>query len=236
MRFKRLMGNNFLSRTIFRKLLPYMPREMLRTFMGQEALSPIEQFASNGYNRYLYQGLRIEQNELVIVLGGYLGASISEWRNRFDSHVISFEPIPEYAKQLSLDFRSDGKVLIKEFAASSHDGFIDLGIDGETTGKYSNSQTKLRVAAKDISKIVGEAGETLKVLEMNIEGGEYDNLERLIHTRLMLKVPTLLVQFHRYSVNEELRRAQIRSELEKTHFCVFEFPWVWERWDRKDEK
>ena len=69
---------------------------------------------------------------------------------------------------------------------------------------------------------------------MNIEGGEYENLESLILTRAISKIPTLLVQFHRYSLKEELRRAQIRSELELTHKCVFEFPWVWERWDRKE--
>lgn len=234
MKIKKLIGNNFLSRAVFKKFLPYMPREILQVFMGYESLSPIEQFSMKGYNNRLYQGLRIEKNESILVLGGYLGASISEWRRRFDCDVIAFEPIPEYAQQLRLEFRADEKVLIEEFAVSAHEGTVELGIEGETTGRYSNSQAKLNVASKDISKVVSEAGGSLKVLEMNIEGGEYDNLERLIQTRLISNIPTLLVQFHRYSLKEELRRAQIRSELEKTHNCVFEFLWVWERWDRKE--
>jgi len=233
-KIKKLIGNNFLSREVFKKLLPYMPREILQAFMGYESLSPIEQFAAKGYNSFLYQGLRIEKDECALVLGGYLGASISEWRRRFDCQVIAFEPIPEYAKKLRSEFRADGKVLIEEFAVSAHEGFIELGIEGEATGLYSNSLAKFTVASKDISKVISESGWSLKVLEMNIEGGEYENLERLIQTRVISNIPTLLVQFHQYSLKEELRRAQIRSELELTHNCVFEFPWVWERWDRKE--
>lgn len=231
MNFKSSLTNNFLSRRIFINLLPHMPRRIIQEFMGFESLSPIEQFATQGYNNRLYSELKIEKNETILVLGGYLGVSISEWRRLFDCEVVAFEPIPEYAEKLSLDFVSDEKVLIQEFAVSGQEGVIHLGIEGEATGRYSNSQTKLSVQSKDISKVVNEIGDSLKLIEMNIEGGEYENLERLIQAGSISKVPTLLVQFHRYTMNEELRRAQIRIELEKTHSCVFEFPWVWERWD-----
>jgi FkbM family methyltransferase len=229
--YKSILANNFLSHQIFIRLLPHMPRTIIQEFMGFESLSPIEQFASQGYNNRLYSELKIEKNETVLILGGYLGASISEWRSLFDCEVVAFEPIPEYAQKLRLDFITDEKVLIQEFAVSGQEGFIDLGIEGEATGRYSNSQTKLRVHSKDISKVINQIGDSLKLIEMNIEGGEYENLERLILAGSISKVPTLLVQFHRYTLHEELRRAQIRIELEKTHFCVFEFPWVWERWD-----
>lgn len=231
MNYKSNLVNNFVSRRIFIKLLPHMPRRIIQEFLGFEALSPIEQFATQGYNSRLYSELKIEKNETVLVLGGYLGASISEWRGLFDCEVVAFEPIPEYAKKLSLDFINDEKVLIQEFAVSAQEGVVDLGIEGEATGQYSNSRTKLKVRSKDINKVVNEIGDSLKLIEMNIEGGEYENLERLIQVGSISKVPTLLVQFHRYTLNEELRRAQIRIELEKTHSCVFEFPWVWERWD-----
>ena len=68
---------------------------------------------------------------------------------------------------------------------------------------------------------------------MNIEGGEYECLARLIQTGAISRVEVLLVQFHRYGLESELSKAQIRINLEKTHSCIFEFPWVWERWDRK---
>jgi hypothetical protein len=68
---------------------------------------------------------------------------------------------------------------------------------------------------------------------MNIEGGEYQCLERLIETRDIERIKILLIQFHRYGLKNEISKAQIRMDLDKTHVCRFEFPWVWERWDRK---
>ncbi len=230
---KDLIANNFLTRKVFVKLLPHMPRILLQEFMGYESLSPIEQFATVGYNSRLYQGFTIDKNQVVVVLGGYLGTSITEWRRKFDCQVVSFEPIPEFAEKLRLDFAVDQNVLIEEFAVGAHEGTLELGIEGEATGRFSKSLEKLRVSSKDISEVIREYRDRIKVLEMNIEGGEYENLERLIQADLISAVPTFLIQFHRYSLHDELRRAQIRIELEKTHSCVFEFPWVWERWDLK---
>jgi FkbM family methyltransferase len=184
-----------------------------------------------GYNSYLYENLKIRENQTVVVLGGYLGDSISEWRNRFGCFVVSFEPIPEYANTLRAKFMADSRVSIHEFAVTNQDSSIELGIEGEGTGIYSKSTTNLKVKAKDISRVVDETGDSVKVLEMNIEGAEYDCLERLIQTKQISSVETLLIQFHHFGYEEELRRAKIRKDLNHTHICIYDFPWVWERWD-----
>jgi FkbM family methyltransferase len=227
--------NNFATRLVFKKLLPYMPREIIQSFIGFDSLSPIEQFSVKGYNRYLYDNLQIRSNQTVIVLGGYLGISISEWRKRFSCFVLSFEPIPEYANTLRIKFKGDKKVSIHEFAVIGEDCLIELGIDGEETGINSKSSINLKVEARDISRVIGEFGNNVRVLEMNIEGAEYDCLERLIQTKQICSVETVLIQFHHFGLEEELRRAKIRHDLNRTHFCVYDFPWVWERWDIREK-
>jgi hypothetical protein len=68
---------------------------------------------------------------------------------------------------------------------------------------------------------------------MNIEGGEYGRLRRLIETGAKDRIQVQLVQFYRHGIENEVMKAQIQFKLQKTHTCIFEFPFVWERWDRK---
>jgi FkbM family methyltransferase len=233
MTIKRYLINNFILRIAFKKMLPYMPREMIQSYMGFESLSPIEQFAAKGYNDLLFSNLNLDPDDSVLVLGGYLGYSISKFRDLYNCNVIAVEPIPEFAKTLREVFRIDKKVQILEFAAFSENGNLKLGLEGESTGGNSNSRASLEVESRDISQLLVEMEELPKVIEMNIEGGEYECLERLVETGVVGGIEILLVQFHRYELKNELSRAQIRINLAKTHTCIFEFPWVWERWDRK---
>ena len=233
MKIKKYLLNNSLTRIAFKKMLPYMPRETIRSYMGSEALSPIEHFASKGYNDLLFSDLKLDSEDSALVLGGYLGYSISKLRDLYNCHVVAIEPIPEFAKTLREVFRLDEKVEVLEFAVSGSNGNLDLGLEGESTGSNSNSGTSLKVKSRDISEQLVEFEVFPRVIEMNIEGGEYECLARLIQTGAISRVEVLLVQFHRYGLESELSKAQIRIDLEKTHSCIFEFPWVWERWDRK---
>jgi FkbM family methyltransferase len=199
--------------------------------MGFEALSPIEQFAFKGYNNFLFSDLRIDEDESVLVLGGYLGFSISKFRNLYNCHVVAVEPIPEFTEYLQETYNLDDKVQIFEFAVSESNGSLELGFEGESTGSRSNSTHSLTVPTRDIAEFLGELHPLPKVVEMNIEGGEYVTLHRLIETNQIAKIQTLLVQFHKFGFEEEVQRSKIRFALNLTHECIFEFPWVWERWE-----
>jgi FkbM family methyltransferase len=231
MSVKKFLINNVLTRFAFKKSLPYMPREMIQRFMGMEALSPIEQFAFRGYNNFLFSDLKVEEDESVLVLGGYLGFSISKFRNLYNCHIVAVEPIREFSEYLQETYKSDDKVQIFEFAVSDRDGTLELGLEGESTGINSNSAHSLILPTRDISEFLLELNLLPKVVEMNIEGGEYRCLERLIETNQITKIHTLLVQFHKFGLEEEVQRSKIRLALDVTHICEYEFPWVWERWE-----
>ncbi len=233
MNFKRVLLNNFITRSIFKKLLPYMPRQLLQGFMGYESLSPLEQFSFKGYNELLSSNIDLNSDDLVLVLGGFQGISVKSWRDKFGCHVVAVEPIPTYATSLRQNFQSDSKVKVLEFAVSDRDEYLELGVEGESTGSNAASGSRARVTCRDISRVLLELDQFPKVVEMNIEGGEYSCLDSLLTSKVIRNIDTLLIQFHRYSTSDELRRAKLRVALEESHECIFEFPWVWERWDRK---
>ena len=70
-------------------------------------------------------------------------------------------------------------------------------------------------------------------IELNIEGGEYAVLTRLWEKGYFPSINTFLIQFHNYSFENEIQRAQIRRNLSITHELVFDFLWIWERWDKR---
>ena len=67
---------------------------------------------------------------------------------------------------------------------------------------------------------------------MNIEGSEYQLLKHIIETNFIKNIDHIQIQFHNYIEGSKKLRNQIRKELKETHKCKFNFPFIWERWDR----
>ena len=70
----------------------------------------------------------------------------------------------------------------------------------------------------------------IDLLKMNIEGGEYELLDRLITTGEIKKCKNIQIQFHNYGEWSILKRDQLKDELRKTHFCTYDFEWTFEGW------
>ena len=69
---------------------------------------------------------------------------------------------------------------------------------------------------------------------MNIEGSEYKLLNEIIDSGYIKNINYLQVQFHSFvNDSKELRRL-IRKQLRKTHKCIFNYPFLWESWQKKN--
>ena len=82
--------------------------------------------------------------------------------------------------------------------------------------------------------IIENSINSIDLLYMNIEGSEYRLLNDIINTGYINNVKHLQVQFHNFVDGSKKKRSEIRRELKKTHDCVFNFPFIWERWDLKN--
>ncbi|HEY8723841.1 MAG TPA: FkbM family methyltransferase [Gaiellaceae bacterium] len=71
------------------------------------------------------------------------------------------------------------------------------------------------------------------LLKVNIEGGEYELLERMIQSGSVRAIKDIQVQFHDFVPNAALRMRRIQKALTETHELTYEFPFVWENWHRK---
>ena len=73
---------------------------------------------------------------------------------------------------------------------------------------------------------------TIDLLKLNIEGSEYDLIERLIETDYIKKVEQLKIQFHDNVNDAKSRRVDIRNKLSKTHSEIWSYYFIWEYWEK----
>jgi FkbM family methyltransferase len=209
-----------------------VPDTTLRNLLGRDYLSPIQQFALDGYNNKLFKDLELNSGSTVIVLGGYLGDSVAKYREIYDATVFSTEPILEYFSIMQQRFCDDGKVFIVNEATAEKTSEIELFVSGEKTGFFEVTGESRLVRCRDINELIDEAGRLIDHLEINIEGGEYLVLQRLIDSTYISNCNSILVQFHNYGLRQEFDRAHLRIKLSETHRMIYCYEWVWELWTK----
>ena len=75
----------------------------------------------------------------------------------------------------------------------------------------------------------------IDLMQINIEGDEYDILEHWLKTGIINKIKILQIQFHNFPEieNHISRRKNIQLELKKNGYKLkYCFQWVWEAWEK----
>jgi hypothetical protein len=90
------------------------------------------------------------------------------------------------------------------------------------------------ILLKDVSAFINsnEIGE-IDLMKINIEGGEYDLLDRIVNTGVVKQIKNIQVQFHDFVPNAEKRMPNIQEKLSLTHELTYQYLFVWENWKRK---
>jgi FkbM family methyltransferase len=143
------------------------------------------------------------------------------------------EPVPEFVQELKKIFDKVTSVKIIPFAFSDRNEILRLNVLDAYTSQFIKTGSIVEVQSLDIISELNKLPKFPKVIECNIEGGEYKVLYRLIESQVIEQIDHFLIQFHNYNLISEVDRATIRLELSKTHTLVYNYEWIWERWDKK---
>jgi hypothetical protein len=82
--------------------------------------------------------------------------------------------------------------------------------------------------------VIEELGiKNIDLLKINIEGGEYSLLKRLIDSGKIMRCDTILVQYHEWIPRARRMRRKINANLAITHEVEWSYDFVWEKWKRK---
>ena len=187
------------------------------------------QFYCGGGNELLVSNLVLPPDSYVIDAGGYEGEWTDEMLCRYGVTSTIYEPNPPNAAFLRERYAYNLRVKVIEAALWNRDGewaFIQQG-SGSTLTSLSPNTIMVRVV--DAKRVVNAPFGCIK---LNVEGAEYDILEKLIEFNRVKDIKYILVQFHQ-GPNCNRRREKIQLGLSLTHTCVFDYPFVWELWKLK---
>jgi FkbM family methyltransferase len=149
-----------------------------------------------------------------------------------------YEPVPEFAAHCKDFFKNNQLVQVHRAALGGSDRTTTFNLLNNGTSEHRGDEAtteQIEADVIDIARVFDElAGAKVACLELNIEGGEYEVLERMLATNKVVLCDSLLIQFHRQPAGYEERYEKIVAALRKTHRQSWCYEMVWEKWVRKD--
>jgi FkbM family methyltransferase len=176
---------------------------------------------------------------VVLDVGAYDGAWAEAVLAHGPARVLAFEPDPSGLTKLRRRLGDRPEVEICAFGLGAADATVAMALEGPGSHVFATEGEGgtfgvVEVEVRDAHRALVERGvDDVELLKLNIEGAEYDVLERLLDEGWLPRCRHVLVQFHEWHPRAHPRRRAIRARLRETHDEVWSYPWVWERWERR---
>ncbi|HLG40108.1 MAG TPA: FkbM family methyltransferase [Chitinophagaceae bacterium] len=179
----------------------------------------------------------LNENAFVMDLGGYKGEWASDIYAKYNCTVWIFEPFNDFAASIKERFVKNNKIRVFDFGLGKTMETRKLYIDDNSSSFYrqkNKSANSAEVTLKDIDLFFSNNNiRQVDLMKINIEGGEYDLLDRIIDTGLVKFIKNIQVQFHDFVPDAKKRMSQIQENLNLTHFLTYQYEFVWENWQRR---
>lgn len=179
----------------------------------------------------------LNNESVVFDVGGYQGNWSFEIYKKYGCYIHIFEPIEEYTQKIIHRFREHEKIKANQFGLSGKTREESINISEESSSVFAlkdRSYNAEVILLKSAFEYISENNiETIELMKINIEGGEYELLNHLINTELINKITNLSIQFHSFIKNSEKLRLNLHKKLNKTHSLTYNYPFVWENWEKR---
>ena len=178
-------------------------------------------------------------DSIVLDIGGFKGDFAAAISNKFKCTIHIFEPMKDHAAHIANRSKNNNKVFVHPVGVGGKSEDITIYIPegkDEATMHPGDSTIagKANIKVVDVVEVFKNIeAKHVDLMKLNIEGAEFDLLDRLIANNLHKKVTDIQIQFHKIDDKSEERRKNIREKLSKTHDCTWNYPFVWENWKLK---
>ncbi|HEV8273367.1 MAG TPA: FkbM family methyltransferase [Chitinophagaceae bacterium] len=176
----------------------------------------------------------LNENSIVLDLGGYKGEWASHIYSRYLCTIFVFEPASFFYRQLKKRFERNPKIKVYPFGLGNSTQDHTIYLNAESTSIYQKKGTPEIISIKNYKEFLEQNSiRKVDLLKINIEGSEYDLLEFIIENNLVDKIENIQVQFHDFVGNAEARMKNIQEKLSLTHTITYQYKFVWENWKLK---
>ncbi len=202
--------NSILRRIVIRLRVTLFPTEHDKD---------VERWFADDGDETLRFNYDLNNDSLVMDLGGYKGQWTSDIYARYNCRVLVFEPVKSFAERIEARFKKNPriKVFCLALGENRRQEIIALGDDGSSV--YRDNPEKETIQFEDVAEFFTKHNiKNIDLMKVNIEGGEYELLPRLFYAGLVSRIKNLQIQFHDIGPDSELRMEKICQELVKTQF------------------
>lgn len=176
----------------------------------------------------------LNENSLVIDLGGYLGEWTEKIYKKYSCNVYTFEPVKNYYNNILEKFKNDDKVKVFNLGLSSVNQVVKIRHDNASSSIFIENGVEEEIQLIKYCDFIKQNDiETIDLIKINIEGSEYELLNHIIENNLHKKIKNLQIQFHKMFDDSEEKREKIRKLLSLTHNLTYDYTFVWENWKLK---
>ena len=218
------------------RLINALTRVFRREILRDPFLLAVQRWFRDDGDNTLRLSYPLDTTSVVWDLGGYHGDFAAEISRLYDSRIFVFEPVPKFYAQCVGRFSESSRVQCLPFGLSRTAGWFNIS-DNEDASSFvrdADGGNCLRAEIRPVAAMFEELGvDEVTLFKINIEGGEFDVIPALMDADLMRRVRFLQVQFHDFVPDAQIKRDQIRRRLEATHQERWNYPFVWECWERK---
>lgn len=188
-------------------------------------------------DRHFYYRADLGPDSVIIDVGAWRGEVAQTLTDLYGARIYSFEPEPAFYADLERTFADNPKVSTYGYGLGARDETLLLEQDGQGStvhGKLDGTNPTVEVQIRDIAAVLDELGiDHIDYIKINIEGAEFDLLERMAETGWLERTRYLLIQFHEWYDDADLRRWKLRRRFRATHEEVWNYPWIYELWCAK---
>ena len=189
---------------------------------------------SNGESKRI--DYKLGPESLVFDVGGYRGDFASEIYERYKCQIWIFEPVLSFHNFMESRFKENEKIrlfnlgLDRETRTTS----ISMGMDRSSYERDLGEEKFEEVHLKNVVEFIKENSVLhIDLMKINIEGAEYELLDKLLESELHKIITNIQIQFHDFVPFAKARRDAIREKLAETHILCWDYPFVWESWEIK---
>jgi FkbM family methyltransferase len=190
-------------------------------------------FQDGGDEKFRYN-FNLNNNSIVFDLGGYKGQWASDIYSKYNCNILIFEPVVAYHNYIENRFLNNPKIIPYNYGLGSVECVLKIGINDDGSSvfiKNDNIQYINIISVGDFFK--KQKIEKVDLMKINIEGGEYELLNKIIDLGLINYISNIHVQFHHFIPNAEFELERLYSKLSLTHRPVYKYRFVWETWQLK---
>tara|TARA_B100001057_G_scaffold500093_1_gene613426 strand:+ start:3220 stop:3867 length:648 start_codon:yes stop_codon:yes gene_type:complete len=205
----------------------------IKKFIIQDSLTEeYERFISDGGDEIIFKKINLSSNSIVIDGGGFNGEFTDQLIKKNCKNIIIYEPDNDFFLRLSEKYSHTKNIKVINLALYNRNQKINLSNNANASSIMEKSDIGEKVNAIDVG-FEFKNYEKIDLLKLNIEGAEYDVLDRLIETQEIRKIKYLLVQFHQEHDLDGTKFNSIFSKIKRDYEIIFNYKYVWSLFIKK---